>query len=211
MYYKSAVAARAHVRNRWCQQRLRRRQDASLREPWSTGPEKPRAARRPSAARRSGLLRHPRTGGAELRATPPTSQTPRDRREISLRAVFRGIGTARLYGSLRETSCRRLVYASPQHVAREHRAHRERRAVGPGMLSRQTATVSASRPGHAARDSTMALGSAVSRDDSWAVGGITPGGVRVVSTGAGGHGCHASRPSARGRDVPGALAVAVAA
>ena len=34
--------------------------------------------------------------------------------------------------------------------------------------------------------------------------GVTPGGVRVVSTGAGGHGCHASRPPARGRDVPGA-------
>src|SRR6185503_17147117 len=61
------------------------------------------------------------------------------------------------------------------------------------------------RSGHAAPDSTMALGSAVSRDDSWAVGGITPGGVRVVSTGAGGHGCHASRPSAHGRDVPGAI------
>jgi len=30
-----------------------------------------------------------------------------------------------------------------------------------------------------------------------AVARITPGGVRVVSTGAGGHGCHAGRPRTR--------------
>jgi len=51
-------------------------------------------------------------------ATPPNQPFPRDRREISLRAVFRAIETAFLYGSLREMSSRRLVDAIRSDVAR---------------------------------------------------------------------------------------------
>jgi len=57
--------------------------------------------------RRSGLVAASAHEGAASRATPPTGRIPPDRRDISLGAVFRAIETARLYGSLRETSCRR--------------------------------------------------------------------------------------------------------
>jgi len=70
-------------------------------------PEKRRAARSPDATAAVSVVAASAHEGAGSLATPATGRIPPDRRECSLRAVFRVIETARLYGSLRETSCRR--------------------------------------------------------------------------------------------------------
>src|SRR6185503_3458516 len=95
-------------------------------------PEKPRAARRPSAARRSGLSRHPRTGGAELRATPPTSQT-RETAAKSRSAWFfvrskRLASTARCARHLAAVWCDQCPLESTGQVAAAGRQTRHARA-----------------------------------------------------------------------------------
>jgi hypothetical protein len=82
-------------------------------------PEKRRSVSQPCRSRGGQGNRGIRAQeGAASLATPPNQPYPRDRREISLRAVFRAIETAFLYGSLREMSSHRLVDAIRSDVAR---------------------------------------------------------------------------------------------
>jgi hypothetical protein len=77
-------------------------------------------------------LWHPRTKDQRPRQRYQTGRIPPDSRDPSLCAIFRVIDTACLYGSLRETSCRRRVSPPSVVAARERRAHRGR---GPWDLA----------------------------------------------------------------------------
>jgi len=179
----------------------RRRQDASLREPWPTG----RKNRAPLAAlslrggqgcrgiraRKISVLGNAvRTGvfrqtAAILRSARFFVRSTRPSLRLAARDVLPPSGEAAVGD--RETA---------GHIAAAGRRTGRAPATDGNRVRK--------RSGHAAPDSTLALGIAVSRDDSGLSPGRPRGGVRVVSTGAGGYGCHARRPSARGRDVPGA-------
>ena len=120
--------------------------------------------------RRSACVAASAHEGAASRATPPTGRIPPDRRDISLRAVFRAIENG---PSLRLAARDLLPPSGDAPVTR--RDERTGQVAAAGRWTRHAPATDGNRvckrSGHAAPDSTMALGLAVSRDDC----GLSPG------------------------------------